>query len=285
MNWFTPATMGEFAAALSQCGAGGQVIAGGTDYTIRLRQGKTVPETLIYPGRIPALHEIELTQTYLHIGAMVTMSEMKRALESVPEFAAIADAAGGVGSPQIRSKATIAGNLCNASPAGDMLPIGKLYALHAEVLSGDGSVTEIPMDAFLLGPGKNALEPGQAVVALRADRKECTGCVSAFRKIGFRSHVSIARIGMAALVQFGSDDVVERARLTLGAVANVPIRVPEAETLLLGRKLDQALLEEVTAVISRTVHDNCRPTNRLYKTEATRGLCADLFAQLQKRGT
>ncbi len=281
MNWYTPTTMEGFAEALADCGARGQVVAGGTDLTIRLRQGKSEPEALIWPGQIPALHELALTEDSVRIGAMVTMSELARTLASVPELAAIADAAGGVGSPQIRSKATMAGNLCNASPAGDMLPIGKLYDMRVEVLSGDGSLSEIPVDEFLLGPGKTALGQGQAVVALRAERN--AGFVSAFRKIGFRSHVSIARIGMAALLRFDANGAVEQARITLGAVANVPIRVPEAETLLMGRTVDQTLGEELTAVISRTVHDNCRPANRLYKTEAARGLCADLIARIEQR--
>lgn len=280
MNCFTPTTMEEFAAALSQCGERGRVLSGGTDYTIRLRQGRDEPDALIYPGQIPALHEIELTEDTLRIGAMVTMAQLTRSLASVPEFAAIAHAAGGVGSPQIRAKATMAGNLCNASPAGDMLPIGKLYDLRLEILNGDGSLFELSVDEFLLGPNKTALRPGQAVVALRADRARFSGWVSAFHKVGFRSYVSISRIGMGALLRLDAAECVEDARLTLGAVANVPIRVPEAERLMRGRRLDQSLLGEVTAIVSKAVHDNCRPTNRLYKSEAARGLCADLFQKL-----
>ena len=283
MNWYTPTTMKELADALAQGGENSRVIAGGTDYTIKLRQGKADPDALIYPGRIPALHEITLTEDSLRIGAMATMAELSRALTAVPEFAAIADAAGSVGSPQIRSKATLAGNLCNASPAGDMLPIGKLYDMVLEILDGSGNLIDIPVSDFLLGPGKTALQPGQAVTAVRADRTAVTGWVSAFHKIGFRSHVSIARIGMGALLRLDAAGVISEARLTLGAVANVPIRVLEAERLMLGKALDRALLEEVTAVVSQTVHDNCRPANRLYKTEAARGLCADVFAQLQNR--
>ena len=283
MNCCVPETMEQLADALLQAGDGTRVIAGGTDYTIRLRQGRSAPDALIYPGRIPALHEIALTEDGLRIGAMATMNELVRALGPVPEFAAIADAAGGVGSPQIRSKATMAGNLCNASPAGDMLPIAKLYDIRVEVLDRDGSLHTIPVDEFLLGPGKTALAPGQAVVALLADRKGREGCVSAFHKIGFRSHVSIARIGMGATLRLDEARRIETAVLTLGAVANVPIRVSDAEKLMTGRPLDEALLADVTAVVSKTVHDNCRPANRRYKTEAARGLCADLFTKLEQR--
>ena len=283
MKWFTPSTLEELAEALRQAGPGGQLVAGGTDYTIRLRQGKAVPEALIYPGGIPAFRELTLTEEALRVGAMVTMVELNRFLSSVPAFAAIADAAGGVGSPQIRSKATMIGNLCNASPAGDMLPIAKLYDMRLEVLDEDGSLRTVPVSEFLLGPGKTVLKPGEAVVAAVARRKDFDGCISAFYKIGFRSYVSIARIGMGGLIRLDEDHRVTEARFTLGAVANVPIRVPEAEAVLQGRILEEAPPEALVAAVSQTVHDNCRPANRLYKTEAARGLCAELFARLSKR--
>lgn len=283
MNSVTPKTLAEFSAALAQATSKTRILSGGTDLVIQLHQGRTDPDLLIYPGQIPELHEIRLTEDTLHIGAMATMAELAAALDPIPEFRAIADAASRVGSPQIRSKATMAGNLCNASPAGDMLPVSRLYDLELEVLSGDGTVSRLPADGFILGPGKNALQPGQAVVGLIFDRKRWAGCVSAFRKIGFREYVSIAREGMGALVRFQPDGVIQEARLTLGAVATAPIRIPEAEERMIGRTLDRALLEEVTAITAQTIHNNCRPANRLYKTEAARGLAADLFTLIQER--
>ena len=88
---------------------------------------------------------------------------------------------------------------------------------------------------------------------------------------------------MGGLIRLDGEHRVTEARFTLGAVANVPIRVPEAERLLLGRVFPQDPPEDLVAVVSQTVHDNCRPTNRLYKTEAARGLCAELFARLYQR--
>lgn len=282
MRSLTPETLDQLAAALAQATANTRVAGGGTDLVIQLRQGRADPDLLIYPGRIPQLRELRLTEESLHIGAMVTMAQLAAALEEVPELRAIADAAAGVGTPQIRNKATMAGNLCNASPAGDMLPIGLLYGLELEVLSGDGTREAIPMDRFILGPGKNALRPGQAVVGLTIPRTPWAGWVSAFQKIGFREHVSIARESIGALVKFAPDGTVQDARLTLGAVSTAPIRVPEAEAAMTGRKLDQALFHQVAALVAQTVHNNCRPANRLYKTEAAKGLTADLLARLSR---
>lgn len=283
MNSAAPKTLEEFSAVLAQATPKTRILSGGTDLVIQLRQGRANPDLLIYPGQIPELHEIHLTEDTLRIGAMATMAELAAALDPVPEFRAIADAASKVGSPQIRSKATMAGNLCNASPAGDMLPVSRLYDLELEVLSGDGTVSRLPADKFILGPGKNALQPGQAITGLVIDRRRWAGHVSAFRKIGFREYVSIAREGMGALVRFRPDGVIADVRLTLGAVAAAPIHIPEAEEQMTGRRLDRALLEEVTAITAQTIHNNCRPANRLYKTEAARGLVADLFAQIKER--
>lgn len=283
MKSLMPKTLEELAAALAQATPQSRVIAGGTDLVIRMRQGRAEPDLLIFPGQIPELREIRLEEDVLRIGAMATMTQLSAALEGVPELRAIADAASKVGTPQIRNKATMAGNLCNASPAGDMLPVGRLYDLELEVLSGDGTVDAIPMERFILGPNKNALRPGQAVVGLIIDRRRWSGYVSAFHKIGFREHVSIAREGMGALVKLAPDGTVLDARLTLGAVAPAPIPIPEAEAAMTGRTLDEALLKEVTAITADTIHNNCRPANRLYKTEAARGLVADLFALLQAR--
>ena len=284
MQCLTPKTLEEMADALSQFTKKSKVVAGGTDYVIQARRGKFDPDILLYPGEIPELREVWLGERELRVGAMATMWEIAKELESVPAFRAIADAASDIGSPQVRNKATMVGNLCNASPAGDMLPVSWLYDAKMELLCADGSIRLVPVDQFILGPQKNALELGQAVISVVMDRKPFEGCVSAFNKIGSRERVSISREGMAALVCMGKDGAVEQARFTVGAVASTPLRIPEAEALMVGRHLeDSNLLEAVTKIVSQTIHDNCRPANRLYKTEAARGLTADLFAQLQER--
>ncbi|MEA4994813.1 Nicotinate dehydrogenase FAD-subunit [bioreactor metagenome] len=284
MRCLTPGTLEELADALSRLTEKSEIIAGGTDYVIRARRDGLEPDVLLYLGGIPALHELCLGERELRVGAMVTMRELAEGLEAVPEFRAIADAACDVGSPQIRNKATMVGNLCNASPAGDMLPVSWLYNAKMELLSGDGSTCLIPVSEFILGPQKNALEPGQAVLSVVMDRRPVEGCISAFKKIGSRERVSISREGIAACVRLEKGGAIAQARLTLGAVAATPLRIPEAEAMMEGRRLeDDELLADVTRVVARTIHENCRPANRQYKTEAARGLTADLFMQLKER--
>jgi len=282
-QYLAPESMEELAAMLAAAPENTRIIAGGTDYVIAARRSGEEPDALLWLGRIPETHRVALTETELRVGASATMAHIAAQLPAEPAFLAVKDAVSDVGSPQIRAKATWVGNLCNASPAGDMLPVSLLYDAEIETLDGAGRAERIPMRDFVLAPKKTALRPGQAATAVVIDAARWRGCVSAFRKIGSRERVSISRIGLAALIR-PEGGVIAEARLVLGAVANTPIRIPDAETLMQGRRLDDpALLAEVTAIVSRTVHDNCRPANRLYKTEASRGLTADVFAQLLSR--
>ena len=127
MQSLTPKTLAELAQALSAATEKAKIIAGGTDFIIKERAGKFAPDLLIYPGFIPELNTVTKENGVLRIGAAVPMNGITAALKDDKAFCAIADAASDVGSPQIRAKGTMAGNLCNASPAGDMLPVSWLY--------------------------------------------------------------------------------------------------------------------------------------------------------------
>ena len=238
---------------------------------------------MIYPGFIPELNTVTKENGVLRIGAAVPMNGITAALKDDKAFCAIADAASDVGSPQIRAQGTMAGNLCNASPAGDMLPVSWLYDAQLELMNADGTASVTPVNGFITGPQKTILRPDQAVTAILIDLKQFEGFVSAFHKIGSRERVSISREGLAAAVRLDENGKVEQARLSLGAVGGTPIRVTDAEEYMRGRVLDEKLVEEITPMVAETIHNNCRPANRLYKTEAARGLTADTFAKLMSR--
>lgn len=283
MQSLTPKTLAELAQALSAATEKAKVIAGGTDFIIKERAGKFAPDLLIYPGFIPELNTVTKENGVLRIGAAVPMNGITAALKDDKAFCAIADAASDVGSPQIRAKGTMAGNLCNASPAGDMLPVSWLYDAQLELMNADGMASVTPVNGFITGPQKTILRPDQAVTAILVDLKQFEGFVSAFHKIGSRERVSISREGLAAAVRLDESGKVEQARLSLGAVGGTPIRVTDAEEYMHGRVLDEKLVEEIAPMVAETIYNNCRPANRLYKTEAARGLTADTFAKLMSR--
>lgn len=283
MQCIIPQNMDELVAALGVATEKSKVIAGGTDFIIKERAGKFEPDLLIYPGAVPELGRIIYENGYLRIGAMVSMNQLNSMFSGRSELRAIADAASDVGSPQIRTKATMIGNLCNASPAGDMLPIAWLYDARLEVLCADGTQKKIPVCEYIVGPQKTVLAPQEMVTAVIIDTGCFEGCVSAFHKIGSRERVSISREGLAAVLRVDEDGIVQMARLVLGAVGGTPIHVLDAEAYMMGRKLDDTLVSDITPMVAHAVHENCRPMNRLYKTEAARGLTADTFRKLRAR--
>lgn len=283
MQSLTPKTLAELAQALSAATEKAKIIAGGTDFIIKERAVKFAPDLLIYPGFIPELNTVTKENGVLRIGAAVPMNGITAALKDDKAFCAIADAASDVGSPQIRAKGTMAGNLCNASPAGDMLPVSWLYDAQLELMNANGTASVTPVNGFITGPQKTILRPDQAVTAILIGLKQFEGFVSAFHKIGSRERVSISREGLAAAVRLDENGKVEQARLSLGAVGGTPIRVTDAEEYMRGHVLDEKLVEEITPMVAETIHNNCRPANRLYKTEAARGLTADTFAKLMSR--
>ena len=250
MQSLTPKTLAELAQALSAATEKAKIIAGGTDFIIKERAGKFAPDLLIYPGFIPELNTVTKENGVLRIGAAVPMNGITAALKDDKAFCAIADAASDVGSPQ---------------------------------MNADGTASVTPVNGFITGPQKTILRPDQAVTTILIDLKQFEGFVSAFHKIGSRERVSISREGLAAAVRLDESGKVEQARLSLGAVGGTPIRVTDAEEYMRGRVLDEKLVEEITPMVAETIHNNCRPANRLYKTEAARGLTADTFAKLMSR--
>ena len=261
MQSLTPKTLAELAQALSTATEKAKIIAGGTDFIIKERAGKFAPDLLIYPGFIPELNTVTKENGVLRIGAAVPMNGITAALKDDKAFCAIADAAS----------------------AGDMLPVSWLYDAQLELMNADGTASVTPVNGFITGPQKTILQTDQAVTAILIDLKQFEGFVSAFHKIGSRERVSISREGLAAAVRLDENGKVEQARLSLGAVGGTPIRVTDAEEYMRDRVLDEKLVEEITPMVAETIHNNCRPANRLYKTEAARGLTADTFAKLMSR--
>lgn len=285
MKYSIPRTMEEYVLALRDSTPQSKIVSGGTDFFIALRKGKYAPDMLISPYFVPELKKVSVDERTLYIGAMATMTEVAKVVEHVPEFWAIADAASNIGTPQIRNRATVAGNICNASPAGDMLPTLWIYEAGVDVLSADGCRKVIPISQFVLGPNKNALEVGQAVVGITFDRKMWSGYYSAFRKVGFRKYVSISRESAAVLIQTSEEGIVKDARIALGAVGSTPIRAYDAELILKDHRMTEETIEQVSKSIAEIIEKNCRPTNRQYKTIAAQGLVADTLNVLQNRKT
>lgn len=215
------------------------ILAGGTD--LLAAAGSRLPGPVLDVTRIEGLDTVARTDAGWRIGAGVTWSAVAAA--DLPQaFDGLKQAARQVGAVQIQNTATLAGNICNASPAGDGVPA--LLALDAAVeITSRAGRRVLPLDAFVLGPRRTALRRGEMVSAILVPTPP-EGAAGAFLKLGARRHLVIS-IAMVAVVLAAEGGAVSAARVAVGACSPVALRLPALEADLLGRPL--AAAAEVTA--------------------------------------
>ena len=216
------------------------VLAGGTDF-YPARVGRAVAEDVLDIAGIPALRGISETSAGWRLGATTTWSELFEA-DLPPMFDGLKQAAREVGGRQIQNAGTIAGNICNASPAADGVPA--LLALDAEVELAccDGS-RRLPLASFITGVRTTARQPGELVVALHVPRSRAEAR-SAFLKLGARRYLVIS-IAMASTLVEVEDGKVKTARVAVGSCSPVAQRLPALEQALVGATVDAHLGERV----------------------------------------
>jgi xanthine dehydrogenase iron-sulfur cluster and FAD-binding subunit A len=264
-DYFTVASTDEAVRLLTEKGEGARIVAGATDLMLELERGlRKGVGTLIDITRVPGFNRIHLDKDdILHLGPLVThngaaSSELIR-MRAYP----LARASWEVGAPQIRNRATVAGNLITASPANDT--ITPLMALGASVtlLSSRGQRT-VPLSVFYKGVRKNVMQADELLVDISfpALTKSQRGT---FIKMALRRAQAISVVNAAVILGF-SGDSIETASITLGAVAPTIIHAPEAESYLIGQKLT----EEVITNAARLAMEASRPIDDIRASAAYR---------------
>jgi CO/xanthine dehydrogenase FAD-binding subunit len=204
-------------------------IAGGTDLMVELNFGRLRPPAMMEISRLRELAEYRRENGSVFLGAGVTYMTIERELaEHVP----LVQASRTVGSPQIRNRATVGGNLGTASPAGDALPVLAAYDAEIVMASARGGTRSLPWNEFLTGPKVNALQPDELILGARWNVPTGPG---SFSKIGTRNAMVISVAGVC--LQLDEED--HGVRVALGSVAPTIVRAPEAEEFLT-RALDDA---------------------------------------------
>lgn len=250
--------------------------AGGTDLMVELNLGRRLPMAALDIHRLPELRQWHRTDGVLFLGAGMTFGRIIRELS---EFAALAQASRSVGSPQIRNRGTIGGNLGTASPAGDALPV--LAAYDAEVvLARAGGTRTLPWHRFLTGPKKTAIEPDELILGARWRATRGPGT---FSKVGRRNAMVIA-IASLCLVM---DEDRHAVRVALGSVGPTVLRAPEAEAFAAGA-LDEAgawddpaaaLPPEVLEAFGERVGESARPIDDIRGTATYRRHAVEVLAR------
>lgn len=269
-----PRSLEEALDALREEGA--QVLAGGTDLLNNIKTNTAMPGRLVYILGIADLDFIAVDAHCLSIGAAARLSEIEQNRQVVSRYPALGEAINVIGGTQIRNMATLAGNICNASPGADTPPI--LLALDAEVeistLDGCAEVrhNRLPIGGFFTGPKKTVLKRGQMVrsVILSLPGKHCG---SAFRRLA-RVSLDIAKINCAAFIKREGDRIRE-ARVALGSVAPTPLRAPSVEGALEGQKYSERLINQAAEL----VRGDITPIDDVRSTAGYRIRIASLLVQ------
>ncbi|MEK8023820.1 MAG: xanthine dehydrogenase family protein subunit M [Candidatus Hydrogenedentota bacterium] len=251
--------------ALAMAADGGRILAGGTDVLVLAKENMITSERLIDISSIPELRGIEINSKKIIIGAAVSLTEVMTHPLIRAEFPALVMACDVFASPQIRNRATLAGNIANASPAGDTIPA--LYAYDAIVQirgrsSGSpGGRRSVPATEFVSAPRRTALEPGDLITEIVLPRTHGTH-KGMFIKIGQRKSLAISKTMVAVATTEFSAGTIKHIGIALGAVAPTIIRLPDAEALLTGKKVTRELARQARAFAEAAVRpiDDIRST-------------------------
>jgi len=237
-----PASIGEAGQFLAAHAGVVKILAGGTDLLVGMKEGINNYKYLLDLKQLAELTGIKETAAGVEIGAMTTLHEIAESALIKQDWPALAQAAGMIGSPQIRVRATIGGNISNASPSADSAPPLLVYQATVIIWSIDGK-RELPLADFFTGPGATVLRPGEILYAISIP-KPGANASGAYFKHGPRRAMDIAVVNVAALIETDDDGICRQARIALGAVAPTVLLAEQAGAILSGKKLDAALLEE-----------------------------------------
>ncbi|MFN0145512.1 MAG: FAD binding domain-containing protein [Dehalococcoidia bacterium] len=233
-DYLAPRSLAEAYSALGN-GRASLLLAGGTDVIVQLREGRKRCDQLIDLKHIPELMALRITADgTLEAGAAVPCAVLYENAEVAKQFPAIVDAATIIGGIQIQSRASLGGNLCNASPAADSSPA--LMALGARLVIGSSTGTrEIPVEDFFAGPGRNTLQPGELLLQIKVPAVGPNSGAFYHRFIP-RNEMDIAVVSSGVkLTLNAAGDTVESARVAIGAVAATPLMVKAAAEVMTGK--------------------------------------------------
>jgi|TARA_Y100000287_G_scaffold16552_1_gene11655 carbon-monoxide dehydrogenase medium subunit len=246
-------TIDEAVDAHAKANGSARFLAGGTDLLVQIKSGIRKPNLVIDIKKIVELNSIqEISENEFVIGASVSGANLNRNPKFAKLWPGVLEAFRLIGSEQIQGRASLGGNLCNGSPAGDSVP-ALIAAGCKAVIAGPGQRKEIPIENFHLGPGKTILENGQMLVALKFPKRN-NNSADAYLRMTPRTEMDIAVVGCGVNISI-ENGVCTNARVSLGAVAPKPLLINEASDILVGSSLDEETLEKV----SKICRDSCNP--------------------------
>lgn len=248
MRFEAPQTVDAAVSLMAEESGMARVLAGGTDLVVQMRSGRIEPDLIVDLKRIPELREIVEEDGGYRIGAAVCGAELNEHDGVKRLWPGVVEATDLIGSTQIQGRATLAGNLCNASPAADAVPA--LVAAGATArIAGPNGERDIPVQEVLLGPGKTSLEKGEFVTSIYLPARPARAADAYLRFIP-RTEMDIAVVGAGVFLVLDEDGTCSTARVALGAVAPKVLLVEEAAKTLIGTRVEAADLAALAAAAS-----------------------------------
>jgi CO/xanthine dehydrogenase FAD-binding subunit len=251
-DYIKPASPAEVTKLLLKSDGNARLFMGGTDVFVQMRDGFLTPKLLIDVKRLPGMTAIRFNRrTGLTIGAGVDMNSLARHPAVIENYPLLAQAINSVASYQLRTRATMGGNLCNASPAADTAPAALVLGANLSVYGRRGE-RGVPIEEFFIGPGRTALRPGEFLTRLHIPRMP-RGAVGRYLKLGRNAHGDLAIVGVAVL-GYPNQKVKSgySFRIALASVAPTPIGAPAAEKILADSVLSRNTIEAAAIAAADT---------------------------------
>jgi carbon-monoxide dehydrogenase medium subunit len=267
-----PESIPEICEILARYGSRAKVLAGGTDLLPKMKQALLSPEILVSLKGIGGLSVIEYVPGKgVVIGAGATHNDLVNSPVLQEKYLSLSEAAHSLANNQIRNMGTVGGNIVNAVPSSDLPPL--LIALGADVkLVGAKGERILALEDFFNGPGKSVIAPDEILTEIIIHDQPATG--STYIKFALRRSGALAVVGVAVSLTVAKNKIQD-ARIVLGAVAPVPMRAKTAEKMLIGKVVNNQLLEEAGVIAS----GECRPISDIRGSEEYRRDMVKVFTR------
>jgi carbon-monoxide dehydrogenase medium subunit len=253
MRYEAPQSLDAAVGLLAGATGPARILAGGTDLLVQLRSGLIEPDLVVDIKKIPEMRRIAPEDGGFRIGAAVSGAELGEHPDVRRLWPGVVEAVELIGSTQIQGRATMVGNMCNASPAADSVPAMIAAGAKASVIGPNGR-REVPVEEICIAPGRTSLAKGEIVVSiLLPARPPHSG--DAYLRFIPRTEMDIAVVGAGVSLSLDGAGVCRAARLSLGAVAARPLLVPEGAAALVGSGVDEPALER----LARAASAACKP--------------------------
>ncbi len=248
MEYKAPGSIDEAVTLLAQASGSARILAGGTDLLVQIRAGFAKPSLVVDVKNIPELRIISIDDDGVRIGAAVSGAELGENDAVKAAWPGLVEATELIGSTQIQGRASLGGNLCNASPAADTVPA--LVAASAICLiAGPDGQREAPVEQIVTGPGQTSLKNGEFVVQFQLPKK-LPRSADAYLRFIPRTEMDIAVVGAGVNLTLDEKGICHQARVALGAVAPTVLLVEAGAKALIGSTLDDAALDKLRAAAS-----------------------------------